>query len=294
MILIKSHSIKFNELYPNCKAPDPHFISNGKCDDEPIYNTESCGFDGGDCLHPRYPHCRNVDATKLGDKKCDGLFYTTKNCGFDGGDCEFSEVFPNCNISDSTQMNLIGDGKCHARYNVTECRFDGGDCILFNFPNCAVNVTTSREFANRQCNGGEFNTEECGYDGGDCIEFNSKYPNCKVDNPYYVGDGKCHNKFNGHESYNTKECRFDGGDCILSNFPNCPRSVSTSKEFANGRCNGGEFNTEECGYDGGDCTEFNSKYPSCNVDNPSRIGDGICDSWYYKLECGYDGGDCSF
>ena len=34
-------------------------------------------------------------------------------------------------------------------------------------------------------------------------------------------------------------------------------------------------------------------YPNCNVDVPSWIGDGICDSGAYDTEeCGWDGGDC--
>lgn len=56
----------------------------------------------------------------------------------------------------------------------------------------------------------EYNTEECGWDGGDCIEFNEKYPNCTVDNPFWIGNNMCDEEYDG---YNTKECGYDGGDC---------------------------------------------------------------------------------
>lgn len=51
---------------------------------------------------------------------------------------------------------------------------------------------------------------------------------------------------------------------------------------------------EECGWDGGECLKFNEFYPSCDVDIPSRIGDGRCNDWgeYNAEECGWDGGDC--
>ena len=48
---------------------------------------------------------------------------------------------------------------------------------------------------NGQCDEGEYNTEECGWDDGDCREFNSKYPNCTVEYPHDIGDGR----YNGGE-----------------------------------------------------------------------------------------------
>jgi Periplasmic protein TonB, links inner and outer membranes len=53
------------------------------------------------------------------------------------------------------------------------------------------------------------------------------------------------------------------------------------------------LNTYECHFDGGDCLEFNVAYPSCNVENPSLVGNGVCDGGDYNTEaCGHDGGDC--
>jgi len=34
------------------------------------------------------------------------------------------------------------------------------------------------------------------------------------------------------------------------------------------------------------------KYPICNPDDWTMVGDGYCDSVYNSTECGFDGGDC--
>ena len=77
--------------------------------------------------------------------------------------------------------------------------------------------------------------------------------------------------------------------------------------FGDGNCDW-LYNTLECGRDGGDCDcdrqDRNCAvdgYPRCFVDNPSWIGDGICDDiWggkgynqgYNTPECEHEGGDC--
>ena len=41
---------------------------------------------------------------------------------------------------------------------------------------------------------------------------------------------------------------------------------------------------------GGDCDEFNSNFQYCEVDEPSLVGNGICNGHEYNTpECGYDG-----
>eukprot|EP00979_Chaetoceros_neogracilis_P009524 scaffold2166_cov144-Chaetoceros_neogracile.AAC.2 len=114
------------------------------------------------------------------------------------------------------------------------------------------------------------------------------YPNCNVQYPGWIGDGKCQ-KFG---NYNTAECGFDGGDCDTFNkYPNC---IAYPSRLGDGNCqNSGYYNTAECGFDGGDCEDFNSKFPNCTVWNPKYFGDGICDGGDYNTaECGFDGGDC--
>jgi hypothetical protein len=116
------------------------------------------------------------------------------------------------------------------------------------------------------------------------------YPNCFVQNPYYIGDGEC-NDYN-FEGYNTEDCGFDGGDCLHPDYPNC--FVQDSNYYVgDGFCDDFRgYNTEECGFDGGDCVV--PYYPDCFVQNPNYIGNGVCDDNfpYNTEECGFDGGDC--
>jgi len=54
------------------------------------------------------------------------------------------------------------------------------------------------------------------------------------------------------------------------------------------------YNNQECEWDGLDCTDFNERYPNCETEYPSTIGNGKCENWAgQKTEaCGWDGGDC--
>lgn len=36
-----------------------------------------------------------------------------------------------------------------------------------------------------------YNTQECGYDGRYCDEFSMFYPNCTIDIPRFIGNGRC-------------------------------------------------------------------------------------------------------
>ena len=76
---------EFNQLYPNCKVPDPSHIGDGLCDNSEPYFTEECGMDGGDC--DDYPvDCDAQDTYVIGDGYCN-IEYNTTKCDFDGGDC---------------------------------------------------------------------------------------------------------------------------------------------------------------------------------------------------------------
>ena len=44
----------FNANYPNCLLDYPQLIGNGRCRGG-VYNTESCGWEGGDCPTPSPP-----------------------------------------------------------------------------------------------------------------------------------------------------------------------------------------------------------------------------------------------
>ena len=89
----------------------------------------------------------------------------------------------------------------------------------------------------------------------------------------------------------------------VDGYPNCyVQRRSDGEKVGNGVCHL-EYNTEDCGFDGDDCRSYNElkdKYPDCDVDEPERIGDGVCDKIglgsgdqpYYNEACGWDGGDC--
>jgi LNR domain. len=71
-------------------------------------------------------------------------------------------------------------------------------------------------------------------------------------------------------------------------------SSKTNRCSGNGQCDGGIYMTHpSCFQDGGDCTTFLQLYPNCDVPDPEKVGDGICDgALYFKEACGWDGGDC--
>eukprot|EP00979_Chaetoceros_neogracilis_P003242 scaffold573_cov309-Chaetoceros_neogracile.AAC.1 len=236
---------------PNCHVDRPDWIGDEYChggDYNIGYNTEECGFDGGDCeTYNSYLNCTVEYPGRIGSGYCDDGDYNTEECGFDGGDCETYNSYTNCTVENP---GMIGSGYCddgdyNIGYNTEECGFDGGDCETYNsYLNCTVEYPG--KIGSGYCHGGDYNTEECGFDGGDCVEFNTLYPNCTVDNPGLIGSGYCHGG-----DYNTEECGFDGGDCETYNsYPNC--TVANPGWIEDGDCDGDAYNTDECGFDGGD------------------------------------------
>lgn len=156
---------------------------------------------------------------------------------------------------------------------------------ISEYPNCKVQKPSL--IGDGECfNFGEYNTAACGYDGEDCLNFNALYPECTAEFGDFVGDGKC-----DEGKYNSIQCGYDGGDCETFNkYPNCALGY---KSLGDSICEK-LYNTPECGFDGGDCLMFNTKYPTCDVDSPQKVGDGVCNGASYNTEaCGYDGGDCS-
>lgn len=280
----------FNENFPNCDVPIPHKIGDGKCDGvfysasghdiAGSYNSEACGWDGGDCKEANdqfsksWPSC-NVGygfSSLIGDGVCNGAEFFSEECGWEDKDCD------KCPASNLT---LIGDGKCDGGlYNSLECGFDGRDCIEFNkrYPNCVGSIEHPYLIANGECDGDGYNTEACKWDGGDC--FVPGYPHCHVNQPLWIGDGIC----NEDGGFNTEACGWDGEDCVALNtfnekWPNC--EVPDYTLVNNGICNqDDEYNSEECGFDGGDCLDlnaFNETYPDCEVHDITNVGDGYCD-----------------
>ena len=67
----------------------PSRIGDGTCH-RGVYNSESCGWDGGDCVNflEQYPNCTVEFPVLVGNGKCNGGAYNTEECGWDGGDCD--------------------------------------------------------------------------------------------------------------------------------------------------------------------------------------------------------------
>ena len=133
------------------------------------------------------------------DGKCDNVL-NIEECKYDGGDCDdFNKEYQNCAVP---FPSWVGDHNCDGQmFNTTECGWDGGDCLNIHDYGCDG-------AANGFCEN-IFNVEKCKWDGGDCFEFNELYPDCKVPEPTYVGDGVCDH----FGPYNSPECQWDGGDC---------------------------------------------------------------------------------
>lgn len=46
---LQNNGFFLGKVYPNCKVSVPSYISDGYCDNNGMYNTKDCGYDGGDC-----------------------------------------------------------------------------------------------------------------------------------------------------------------------------------------------------------------------------------------------------
>ena len=115
------------------------------------------------------------------------------------------------------------------------CNFDNGAFDAFNLLCLSMLVLLRAKpllhscfetASGKKCDGTrDYNNAGCNYDGGDCKEFNEKYPNCDVDIPALINNGRCDNDKHG---YDTEDCGFDGGDCLpfweLELHPNCRQS----------------------------------------------------------------------
>lgn len=237
----------FKSVYPECDLINVTKIGDGVCDAE--FNVSSCGFDEFDCC----PY--NITDKHFGDNKCHGGFFGSGICGYDQDDCNtFRSYYKNCDLEEAAKrINVVrtlknisifkpdseiilGDGVCDSgAYISPECGYEAGDC-----ESCLVVDYT--KIGNGKCDGGSYNTAQCYYDFGDCI--NVEFPDCHVDTPNFIKDGKCDAKI----FISGKNCENDGGDCDRCNVTN-PLKVGDSK--CDERLPG--YNTKDCLWDGQDC-----------------------------------------
>lgn len=286
LIVVRQNNLEFfKEKYPNCYIKDHNKIlqfNDGKCDGG-AQNTFQCGFDGGDCasFNVAYPNCGSLKAHQVGDGICQEE-HNNKNCGFDGGDCCNSKLDSDEYLGGIKTSAFLGDNHCNAgHHNTVHCAYDSGDCDMLRakYPLCPdftdVNNTLRSDGTLAVLGDGicdfipQYMIEKCGYEYGDC-------ENCKVDDPFKLGDGFCDGG-----AYNTQACGFDNGDCLQ-----CNEEVSDFTKVGDGFCDGGEYYIEACNFDASDCND-------CAANGKLLIGNGICDGKDYMTpECSNDGGDC--
>lgn len=129
------------EKNPSCCVPNPNFIGDGACDPDSPYNTEACGYDGGDCCKGTCDSrsifgCTTKKESQFGDYGPFGFYCVdpTQEDSIDRSVCA------------GVEKDRIGDGMCNPEYNTAQCNFDGGDCCkescdaIHSFYQCGLGI----------------------------------------------------------------------------------------------------------------------------------------------------------
>ena len=215
-----------NETSSGCNVGLKAKLGNAICDQTGSYNTERCGWDGGDCCistckdtssqkcNPPCAACKNPTArdasnkanvADLGDGWCDiehGL--NTKNCGWDKGDC----CKPTC---------TSGKYKCGSAV------LDSGEAWMCQDPTSfGVGSCRTKDGKSNTCNkasesGKCFCDSGCSEFGDCCSDYQSvckgaakvkdnKLKGCTVKYHEWLGDSRC----DSFGQYNTEACNWDG------------------------------------------------------------------------------------
>ena len=95
-----------------CEAASLTYVGDGHCDTTDVYNTKSCGWDGGDCCEET---CQDSDDF---------------TCGSSTYDCLDETVDTSSTDCDVDVTSWLQDGYCDvtSTYNTASCNWDGGDC----------------------------------------------------------------------------------------------------------------------------------------------------------------------
>ncbi len=162
-----------------CTAPWKSWLKDGHCDTG-VYNTEACGWDGGDC-------CATT---------CDSAG-STFGCLDDDFDCKDpAEVKKQCS---SVAMQVRADGKCDdfGDSNTKACQYDGGDC-------CESTCKSTNE-------------HNCGEAGYTCRDPHGKNTasGCDVGQSDWIGDGFCDSDL----GYNTNKVLCDARLFLVCKIP---------------------------------------------------------------------------
>lgn len=94
------------------------------CDVEPYASLEFCSD-----YNLNFPNCTVANAARIGNGVCDiAGDYNTEECGYDGGDCSGVEGCT-IDESLSELETSLGNGSCDKIFNRAECNFDDADCL---------------------------------------------------------------------------------------------------------------------------------------------------------------------
>ncbi|CAG9331089.1 unnamed protein product [Blepharisma stoltei] len=208
-----------SDCYSDCisiDGCDPKILGDGICHD--TCNTQSCGFDWGDCGNCGFSCFIDLQVgneNKICDPNCD-----CASCYYGLGACK------ECSIGCTAEM--MGNGVCDIECQNSQCNFDLGDCFNTTCASGCYLWMIGNLICEEACR-----VEECSYDEYDC----DCSPGCFE---HMLGDGKC------DEVCNNWNCTLDSHDCGACASGCYPEMLGNTK------CDT-ECNNYDCYYDYQDC-----------------------------------------
>ena len=244
--------------------------------------------------------CVSETAAHVGDGFCDAVF-NTEECGYDGGDCcqDTCSVPSVCGTTiyacvDPSSSNastctgaaeytgFLGDGECvgfdYGAYNTAVCNWDGGDCCIGT--------------CEGECQQSLYDCRDPNYGRG--VGTGSCRPMTGEEAPCYSG----HSSTYGEGADDVCECDSDClriGDCcsdykFYCDFEEYTSTVAatTAQQPAATTAQQPAATTQQPSA----TTPAATTQRECLVYVASHVGDGFCDFDYNSDACGWDNGDC--